>query len=55
LFTQVTGTVWHINADETAAIDYNLDFSRNASMFDGATARISDDPVVVGLNLNQSA
>jgi hypothetical protein len=57
LFTQVTGTVeWHINADETA-IDYNLDFSRNSTIFDGATAfRISDhDPVVVGLNLNQSA
>jgi predicted extracellular nuclease len=33
LFDQVTGTVeWHINADETAAIDYNLDFSRNASI-----------------------
>jgi predicted extracellular nuclease len=58
LFDQVTGTVeWHSNADETAAIDYNLDFSRNSSIFDGTTPfRTSDhDPVIVGLNLNQSS
>jgi predicted extracellular nuclease len=58
LFAQVTGTIeWHINADETAAIDYNLDFSRNSTIFDGTKPfRISDhDPVMVGLNLNQSS
>lgn len=55
---QVTGvTEWHVNADEADAIDYNLDFGRPASYFDGRTpARESDhDPVLVGLRLDQTA
>ncbi len=47
-------TIWHINADEADALDYNLDFGRNANLFDGTIAeRYSDhDPVIIGLNLN---
>jgi predicted extracellular nuclease/2',3'-cyclic-nucleotide 2'-phosphodiesterase (5'-nucleotidase family) len=55
---QVTGvTEWHVNADEADAIDYNLDFSRPASYFDGTVAaRESDhDPILVGLKLDQTA
>ncbi|CAO4137061.1 ExeM/NucH family extracellular endonuclease [Methylorubrum extorquens] len=55
---QVTGvTEWHINADEADAIDYNLDFGRSPSSFDGRSpARESDhDPVLVGLRLDQTA
>ena len=55
---QVTGvTEWHINADEADAIDYNLDFGRSPSDFDGRSpARESDhDPVLVGLRLDQTA
>lgn len=55
---QVTGvTEWHVNADEADAIDYNLDFGRSASYFDGRSpARESDhDPVLVGLRLDQTA
>lgn len=51
---QVSGAAaWHINADEADALDYNLDFGRNADIFDGAIPyRASDhDPIVVGLNL----
>jgi predicted extracellular nuclease len=58
LASQVSGlTEWHINADEADALDYNLDFGRNAAIFDGAIPyRASDhDPVVVGLNLNAPA
>jgi len=54
LASQISGVAeWHINADEPDAIDYNLDFGRNADIFDGAIPnRASDhDPVVVGLNL----
>lgn len=55
---QVTGvTEWHVNADEADAIDYNLDFGRDPSYFDGATpSRESDhDPILVGLRLDQTA
>jgi len=51
---QVTGVaVWHINADEADAIDYNLNFGRNPAIFSGAVPnRASDhDPIVIGLNL----
>ena len=51
---QVTGiTEWHINADEADALDYNLDFGRDADYFDGdVAARVSDhDPLLVGLDL----
>lgn len=45
--------LWHINADEADALDYNLDFGKDASCFDGTTAtRNSDhDPLIVGLHL----
>lgn len=54
LSSQVSGVAaWHINADEADATDYNLDFGRNADIFDGSIVyRASDhDPIVVGLNL----
>ena len=43
---------WHINADEPALIDYNLDFGRDAGFFDETTPfRASDhDPVIVGID-----
>jgi predicted extracellular nuclease/2',3'-cyclic-nucleotide 2'-phosphodiesterase (5'-nucleotidase family) len=56
-FEQVAGvTEWHINADEADAIDYNLDFGRNAALYDPTTAaRASDhDPIIVGLDLESS-
>ena len=45
--------VWHVNADEADAIDYNADFGRDTSYFDGSTStRNSDhDPLIIGLNL----
>ena len=51
LFTEAA--VWHINADEADAIDYNVDYGRDQTMFDETTAtRNSDhDPVIFGLNL----
>ncbi|MEP3891490.1 MAG: ExeM/NucH family extracellular endonuclease [Hellea sp.] len=47
-------TIWHVNADEADALDYNLDSGRNAAIFDGTiAARYSDhDPVIIGLNLD---
>ncbi len=52
-FTEAT--VWHINADEADALDYNLDFGRNPLYFDGTTAtRNSDhDPLIAGLDFAQ--
>jgi len=52
----VTGTTaWHINADEPAVMDYNVEFkSENQveSFYDPAAFRSSDhDPVIVGLSL----
>lgn len=46
-------TVWHINADEADALDYNLDYSRNSDYYDTATAiRNSDhDPLILAFNL----
>ncbi|WP_020210621.1 ExeM/NucH family extracellular endonuclease [Gilvimarinus chinensis] len=45
--------IWNINADEADALDYNLDYQRDASYFNGNTAyRSSDhDPLIVGLQL----
>jgi predicted extracellular nuclease len=42
-------TEWHVNADEADALDYNLDFGRDPTLFDGdIAARNSDhDPVIV--------
>ncbi|MEL6556260.1 MAG: ExeM/NucH family extracellular endonuclease [Cyanobacteria bacterium J06621_11] len=54
LRSQVTGaTEWHINADEPDAIDYNLDFDRDPTLFDGRSPyRTSDhDPIVIGIDL----
>jgi len=53
---QVTGiTHWHINADEADALDYNLDFGRDPSIFDETTPlRVSDhDPLLIGLDLTE--
>jgi len=50
---RVTGVEeWHINADEPPLIDYNLEFGRNADLFDPTSPfRASDhDPVIVGIN-----
>lgn len=55
LLPQVVAAVdWHINADEPTALDYNLDFGRDASLFDGSSpARSSDhDPIIVDLELD---
>jgi uncharacterized protein len=45
--------VWHVNADEADALDYNLDFGRSAAIFDGSVPyRYSDhDPILFGINL----
>ncbi|MEO1390684.1 MAG: ExeM/NucH family extracellular endonuclease, partial [Cyanobacteria bacterium J06634_6] len=54
LISQVTGaTEWHVNADEPDALDYNLDFGRDPSLFDGTVPfRNSDhDPLIIGLDL----
>lgn len=54
LAPQVTGALeWHINADEPPVLDYNLDFGRDASLFDATSPyRASDhDPTIVGLEL----
>ncbi|MGD1809574.1 ExeM/NucH family extracellular endonuclease [Dapis sp. BLCC M126] len=56
LINQVTGaTEWHVNADEPDALDYNLDFGRDPSLFNGQDPfRNSDhDPIIVGLNLER--
>lgn len=54
LSRQVTGAAeWHINADESDGLDYNLDFGRNPDLFDaGVSPRASDhDPLIIGLTL----
>ena len=47
--------VWHINADEADALDYNLDFGRDPVSFNAATAtRNSDhDPLLAGFDFAQ--
>ncbi len=57
LSDKITGvTQWHINSDEADAIDYNLDFGRDANIYDpDVLARVSDhDPVIIGLDLAKS-
>ena len=56
LRNQVSGvSVWHINADEPTAIDYNLNFTTD-DRFAPTPFRASDhDPVLVGLNLTADA
>jgi predicted extracellular nuclease len=55
LDAQVAGvTEWHVNADEAAMLDYNLDNKSAAAvaLIDDSAYRASDhDPVVVSLNL----
>ncbi|MEM8740557.1 MAG: ExeM/NucH family extracellular endonuclease [Pseudomonadota bacterium] len=54
-FSLIDGvTEWHVNADEADALDYNLDFGRDPTYFDGdSPLRNSDhDPVVLGFNLD---
>ncbi len=55
LVAQVAGAIeWHINADESAAFDYNLERGRDPSLFDADTPyRSSDhDPLIIGLDLS---
>jgi predicted extracellular nuclease len=49
---QVSGaTIWHINADEPVAIDYNTEF-KTQDLYTATPYRASDhDPLVVGLDL----
>ncbi len=54
LIPQVVETIeWHINADEPAVLDYNLENGRDPGLFDAASPyRASDhDPIIVGLDL----
>ncbi|MCG8612755.1 MAG: ExeM/NucH family extracellular endonuclease, partial [Pseudomonadales bacterium] len=58
LLTQVNDAQdWHINSDEADGLDYNTDFGRNTSLFDGTVPfRSSDhDPLIIGLNLQSIA
>lgn len=51
---QVTGIAeWHINADEPAVRDYNLDYGRDPALFDpDSPSRSGDhDPLIVGVEL----
>ncbi len=55
LFDQVTGmTVWHINADESDLINYDMDYKLPAqdALYAPDAYRSGDhDPLIVGLNL----
>lgn len=54
--TNVHGAApWHVNSDEPDLIDYNLDYGRDVSLFDGTVPfRYSDhDPVFVTLWLGE--
>ena len=53
MLPQIKGAAeWHINADEASLIDYNLEFGRDADIFDPEIPfRVSDhDPVIVGFD-----
>lgn len=49
--------VWHINADEADALDYNLDYGRDSGYFNASTGyRTSDhDPLLAGLTFEAAA
>ncbi|MBN1177716.1 MAG: ExeM/NucH family extracellular endonuclease [Anaerolineae bacterium] len=51
----VSATIWHINADEPIALDYNVEYKsadQVDSFYDPGPYRASDhDPVVIGLDL----
>ncbi|WP_072297999.1 ExeM/NucH family extracellular endonuclease [Paracoccus sp. SM22M-07] len=56
MFNHIVDAIeWNINSDEADALDYNLDFGRDPSIFDGDTPyRASDhDPIVVGIDFDQ--
>eukprot|EP00934_Nitzschia_sp_Nitz4_P001218 Nitzschia sp. Nitz4//NODE_202_length_38933_cov_72.610268//4956//7561//NITZ4_additional_000018-RA//1//CDS//3329531774//1218//frame0 len=44
---------WHVNSDELDALDYNLDYGRDETMFDGSVPyRFSDhDPIVATFSI----
>jgi len=48
----VAAAEWHINADESAIHDYNLDFGRDPTLFDPTTPyRATDhDPLIIGID-----
>ena len=52
-------TVWHINADEPRALDYNTDFKspeQQASFYAPDSYRASDhDPVIIALNMEAAS
>ena len=55
LVPQVVAAIdWHVNADEPAVRDYNLESGRDPSLFDADSPyRASDhDPIIVGLDLS---
>lgn len=55
LLSQVVATIeWHINADEPALLDYNLENGRDPALFNPASPyRSSDhDPLIIGLDLS---
>lgn len=59
LLPQIAGaTVWHINADEPRALDYNLEFKtdeQQTALYNADPYRSSDhDPVIVSLQLDSS-
>ena len=51
--------VWHINADEPRALDYNTDFKspeQQASFYAPDSYRASDhDPVIIALNMDSAS
>ncbi len=55
----VDTTVWHINADEPRALDYNTDFKspeQQASFYAPDSYRASDhDPVIIALNMETAS
>lgn len=53
----VTGAiVWHINADESPALDYNEEYGKPAAYYRPDPFRSSDhDPVIVGLDFSRPA
>jgi uncharacterized repeat protein (TIGR01451 family) len=53
ILNQLTGvTIWHINADEPSALDYN-DYNLPLGLYNPDQYRSSDhDPVIVGLDLS---
>jgi len=53
---QVSGaTDWHINADEPAVLDYNVEF-KSQDLYAATPYRASDhDPVIIGLRLGKAS